>query len=584
MLASLGGGASMFAGGCLARVRSLTGWESPEAVHLQITTLPTESDPYALPIARNIADWFRAAGISVQVNPMSREALFRSVLLKDEFNLFIAQSPVGTRTPDSLYSHLHSRYSTSPGWLNPFNFENFSVDELLEEQRNTTGKTRREILNELQILLAETQPFTIIGFPDEIRTARQGTFGNWSTSDISPPRGYLELVTINETRSDDQTTLRLVTTDGRPTKNLNPLAVEFRQDPDPVNLLYDSVAAPLEGDGFSPRLAESWAFVEEETAPVVRVTLREELYWHDGEPLTSSDIAFTHAFLADTTLDRSDDNPIPAPRYLGSNSLIERIKPLDPRHVEYQFVECNPLVALRAFTVPILPEHIWSDRSSPSSVGGIEVGGATEALVTNNIPPVGSGPLSFVRNNPLESLVLEPFDRYFGFREQTGPVQENRNHPLSFDRLSLEVVSSDGTAVDMVATGGPHATWNSVGADTVPQIGRSDNLHLFVNRSDAEYLVGYNTRQPPLTNPRFRHTLASLIDKQHLTAEVFDGYLAPAASPLAETKWLNTALEWIDEDPATPFMGSDGNVNSDLARETFRNIGYRYDGNQLISN
>lgn len=99
-------------------------------------------------------------------------------------------------------------------------------------------------------------------------------------------------------------------------------------------------------------------------------------------------------------------------------------------------------------------------------------------------------------------------------------------------------------------------------------------------RSGGFYHIGYNTRRAPLSNPRFRRVLASLIDKQTLVDVAFDGYAEPAASPLAATpEWVPSDLRWEDRetDPVHPFVGESGSLDSETARNRLREVGYRFD-------
>jgi peptide/nickel transport system substrate-binding protein len=577
---------------------------SPEQVALRIKTVPADADPYALQIARHLVTWFDAAGIDATVTPMAEEELFRQVLLNQEFDVFVAPTPDRFDVPDALYPLLHSRYAAAPGWQNPFGYTDLEADELLERQRRTDGDVRREAVAELQRTLVRTQPFTVVGFPDDIRAVRTDRYGNWRSGDLQSPLGYLRL---NRRSASDEggdgafggeaDGLRVATTDKRATENLNPLAVEFRRTSPLVGLLYDSIGYSYDDGSIGPWLAPSWTFSERGGRPVASLRLREGLRWHDGEPLTASDIAFTFAFLADTSLggESNDDGsgtetatetaaagPIPAPRFQGRSSLVDDVIVHGDRAAEIRFVDCNPAVAARAFTVPILPAHVWENRTGAASVGGIEFGAATEALVTNNIPPVGSGPLAFVRNTPKESLVFERFDDHFLSRGDVDGVPPELVGTPEFDRLTMRVVGSDVTAVESVASGWADVTGTGVGADTVPRIARTNAIELLVDRSRRFYLVGYNARRPPLTNPRFRHALARLVDKEYLLEEVLEGYGRPAASPLDGTRWLPADLEWDESDPVTPFLGERGELDADRAREMFRSIGYRYDDGRLI--
>ena len=601
-LASIAAGAVALGSGCARRLRTVTGWEPSSQVSLRIKAVPADADPYALRAARTVAGWFRAAGIDAGVTPVAREELLRQVLLNAEFDLFVARLPERFRSPDGLYSLLHSRFGEAPGWQNPFGYADLDVDEMLETQRRASDG-RRQVVARVQRTVAETQPFTVLAFPDDIRTARTDRYRSWLVADLASPLGYLTVERAGADPSDrrDGSTpearadevLRLAVTDRRATENLNPLAAEFRGHGVLTGLLYDPLGYDTGTGTVEPWLAESWAFPEERGETRARVRLREDLVWHDGEPLTASDVAFTHALLADTSLgaDRQEgeagteagtEDPVPAPRFQGRNSLVADVRVLDETTVEFRFVECDPGVATRAFTVPVLPEHVWADRTGPASVGGIVVGGATEALVTSNIPPVGSGPLRFVRNTPRESLVLERFDGHFLDDDPSGGLPGRMAGGPAFDRLSVRVVGSDVTAVEMVADGDADVTGTAVGAATVPRIGRADDLDLLVDRSETPYLLGYNARRPPLTNPRFRNTLARLIDGSYLAGTVFEGYAQPAVSPLAGTDWLPSDLRWDGTNPVTPFIGSDGELDVRRARDAFRDAGYQYDEGALV--
>jgi peptide/nickel transport system substrate-binding protein len=560
-----------------------------ERVRLDILTAPADADPYALRLARRLAAWLAAAGIDARVTPTAEEELLRRALVNAEFDLFVARLPDRFRSPDALYSLLHSQYAETPGWQNPFGYANLAVDDLLESQRLHRGSDRREVVAELQRTVARTQPFTLLAFPDDVRAARDDHYRNWSTTDLRSPRGYLTLERADRAESVEDGASRrpselvAVSTDRRVTENLNPLAVEFRRTGALTGLIYDSLGYVSDAGDATRWLASSWAFSRDGAGIRARVTVRPDLRWHDGEPLTADDVAFTYTLFADTSLGRTgEDGPVPAPRFQGRSRLVDDVRAVDERTVEFRFADCTPAIATRAFTVPILPEHVWRERSDPASVAGIEVGTATDALVTNNVPPVGSGPLRFVANTPGERLVLERFDGHFLARERVSGASTPLAGGPAFDHLLVRVVGSDAPAVEMIADGEADVTATPVGADAAPRIARDDDLGLHVKRSESPYVLGYNARRTPLSNSRFRSTLAHLFDRSHLAEEVFEGYARPAVSLLAGTDWLPGDLRWNDHDPVTPFLGSDGELAVDRVRAAFRDAGYRYENGHLV--
>lgn len=572
-------------------MRALTGWQSPDQLSFRIKTLPADADPYALPLARRVAEWFREVGIDTQVLPMDEQSLLQDVLLASDFELFVTRVPSGYRDPDSLYSLLHSQFVTTPGWQNPFGYTNLEVDELLESQRRVDDARRRERVADLLRRVAETQPFTVLGFPDDLRAVRSDRFGNWQRAALGSPLGYLALHRAGES-PDGEDHLRIVSTDDRATKNLNPLAVEFRDASILTGLLYDSLGCRDPEGTIHPWLAESWSFSPSSSGLTLRLRLREGLEWHDGESLTVDDVEFTYTFLADTSLgsragtktEEDDRDPIPAPRFQGRTTLVDEVTPVDDRTVEFAIPDVSQDVAVRALTVPVLPRHVWQDRTDPASVTGVDVWSTTEALVTDNVPPVGSGPLAFVDNTPNEELVLEAFDGHFLLDGPTSGVPETVQGGPAFDRLTVNVVGTDATAVEMVATDNADATGTALGAGTVPQIARSSALELIADRSDAFYLLGYDTRHAPLTNPRFRRALAHVVDQATLVSTVFGGYAKRGVTPLQAEQWIPPDLRWGEDDPnpVHPFPGSDGELDVPRARDLFRDVGYRYENDRLL--
>jgi peptide/nickel transport system substrate-binding protein len=249
----------------------------------------------------------------------------------------------------------------------------------------------------------------------------------------------------------------------------------------------------------------------------------------------------------------------------------------------------NETVAARALQVPILPEHVWSERTDVATIAGFEFDvETTEALVTNNEDPVGSGPIRFVEATAEESVVFERNPDHFlvradatdGEADPAAGVPDRFRGKPAFGRLRIEVSPSDIAAVQAVGDGLADATASTLGPDAVPRIGREADARLVTGRSGGFYHVGYNARRAPLSNPRFRAVVASLIDKETLVDAAFSGYAEPAASPLAATpEWVPDDLRWEDRerDPVHPFVGESGSPDVERAREMLREAGYRFD-------
>lgn len=563
--------------GCVREARNIAGRDRREQLTLEIKTPPSDNDPFALRIANHVAEHLEAIGIHAQITPLEIEELYRQVLINHNFDLYVSQfSHPPIADPDVLFPLTHSSFDSEPGWQNPFGYTDLNCDDLLVSQRTTTGADRLESVMELQQYLSRTQPFVPIAFPDTLTAVRNTRFTGWRQTGPTDPMSLLLLSSTDD--HDGESRVRLVITDARITVNRNPIAAEFRQHGLVSGLLYDSLVRYDRSDQI-PWLAESITWNEDDEQTSATVTLRENLTWHDDTDLTAADVAFTYEFYADTSLGRTE-NPLPTARYRGRSSLVTDVHVTGQRTVLIEFSDAVQEVAETALTLPILPEHIWSEKTGGATIAGIEVDTeTTEALVWNNPEPVGSGPFEFVSaNDGVELIIARNPNHFLQDVSESDPAMPDRfvGAPR-YEELSIEPIASDNSALEMIATDDADATLSNVSPDLVPRIGRESDVRLITSRSRSFYHLGFNTRVAPLGNPHFRRAVARVIDKAGLVEDAFSNYAVPIASILADTEWLDPALSWEGEDPTLPFFATDeGELDADAAREMLRTEGFQY--------
>lgn len=564
--------------GCIGELRNILGRESSRQLTLGIATTPAAADPYAVRVANRLADHLERAGISAFVDLLSPDVLLRDVLINQDFDIYVTRYP-GEGEPDELRTLLHSRYGEESGWQNPFGYSNLQVDELLEEQRTLEGEDRRAVIGEILSAIVREQPFTSIAFPDRISAVRNDRFENWPAGGPDRLPEYLGLERAGETGTE---TLEMLLGDGRITRNRNPIAAEHRSRGHVTDLLYEPLLrAPGDGDGAVPWLARevTWDGNGDGSSLSATVTLR-ETPWHDGEPVTADDVAFTYQFLADTSLGEFD-SPIPTPWRRGRASLVSAAEVLAEDRVRLTFADVSRDVADRALSVPILPEHVWRDRSGPADLAGIDVGTrTTEALVWPNPEPVGSGPLRFESASAGQQIVLAAFEDHFLYASDAEGLPESIPHEPPFQRAQFTVTPSSDAAVQLLEADEADATANGLGASVVPRIGRSDAISLSVDRSDDLYHVGYDCRNAPLSDPNFRRVVARLLDREFLVENTFEGFAAPTATPLKDP-WTPSEFTW-DGSGELPFFGEGGELDVVAAKDAFREAGYYYDDDRLL--
>jgi peptide/nickel transport system substrate-binding protein len=174
-------------------------------------------------------------------------------------------------------------------------------------------------------------------------------------------------------------------------------------DDDLVSVIYSGLTG-YDGDGrIVNRLAEKIDVSDDGMTYVV--TVRDGATWHDGEPVTAQDVAFT----IDAIKDPAYRSPI-RQKWQGVDVEVR-----DPRTVAFLLKKAY-FGFPEHLTVGILPKHIW-DTVSPERF----------ALADANLSPVGSGPYRFLdfQKDPegnILSYELRSFPGYVGGEPYIGKL------------------------------------------------------------------------------------------------------------------------------------------------------------------
>lgn len=549
-------GLAATSGGCVRRARSILGRQTSDQVSLSLTCVPAEEDTFPAEIVSYFRDNLETAGIETTVNYRSYEEFRIDVLLNHDFDIAVGRLPVYP-DPDAMYGLFHSSFVPERGWQNPYGFSNVELDEVLAMQRRDEGQRREHVYSALEILAGD-QAIAPLVFPVEHRFVRSDRYDGFRNREFKSATDLLSL-SPDEQREE----LRFGIGFTAPTRNLNPLSVEHRTEEIVTGLVYDSIVRRVDGK-YVPWLAADIDWSGQ--SALVRIREGE---WHDGEPVTAADVAFTYRLLQDTLLE-SEDSASPAPVYRGRMSLVDTVTAHDDRTVEFEFTTGSD-VANRALTVPVLPEHVWEDRTETADVSGIvNDSQITEAVVNTNIPPIGSGPYSFVDRSERDFVVLELVDDHFLPR---GELDSTLTVPAT--EIHVVVAPSGDGALEDVQRGDLDFTLSPIPPEDM-DVESTPETEITRTASRELYHIGYNARTEPLSNGSFRRQLSRLVDKSWIAATVFDGEAIPATTPFLDGRWVPDSLKWDGRDPEVPFIGSDGTLDEERMREAFLEIGYQY--------
>lgn len=569
LLAGAGSTLAIAGAGCTERLWSRAEDTAPEQVELSIKTVPADDDPMAATIVSQLEGNLRRAGIDATREPMEKAELLREVLVEREFDVFVARHP-GMDDADVLRPLVHSQFVGEQGWQNPFGFSDPTIDDLLDEQLRRNGGRRRETVGELLTELHERLPYAAVAFPDRI--AARATWLDISEPPLGPI-GYTELLWNDPPEEADEEAIRIGVS-GREGGfgRLNPIAVDVRDIGEVLDLLYDPLVRPVDGER-RLWLADDLEWTDPSSGIEATVTVRNGATWHDGVDLDAEDVAFTYRFLQDTSLGESEAG-VPAPQYRGRMTVVDDVDVRDSRTVAVTFSAASQEVAWRTFSIPILPEHIWEPRST------LFGDHRSEAIATDNEEPVGSGLFQFV-DAAADGLTLETFGEHVLQREGVPGIPGTFDDEDRLERVEFSVSPTPGAVVEGLIDGTVDLGLAPFGSDALELIDESADVEAMTRPTQSFYLIGFSDRHPALGNPRVRGIISRLIDREFLVEEFFE-HAEPARTRSAVVGFRPSTWEGSDSD-LQPFVGEDGEIDEEWVRAAFEDIGYRYEDDRLIS-
>ncbi|MCB9008209.1 MAG: peptide ABC transporter substrate-binding protein [Ardenticatenaceae bacterium] len=291
-------------------------------------------------------------------------------------------------------------------------------------------------------------------------------------------------------------------------QRLNPVLSDgFPVDEALVNLLFDGLVQYDHAGRFIPALAENWTVSEDGRS--LQFTLRTGLFWHDGQPITTADVAFTYGLL--------QQDALPAAEATKALWQSVTINPIDERTIE--FVLTEPYAPfLEATLRGILPAHLLQD-----------VPVAELASQPFNTQPVGSGPWQVAPGQDwasTRSLRLSPNPLYW--REGT-----------QLSALDFRFYPDEESLLTAFANGDIQAI-SSVSDLMLPEISAVSQARLFTTVAPQYTQLIFNqsdTGFAPLRQADVRKALAAGINRDQIIDQALNGQGVPLTGPYLPDSW-----------------------------------------------
>lgn len=289
-------------------------------------------------------------------------------------------------------------------------------------------------------------------------------------------------------------------------------------------LVYDSMFE-LQLDGtYTPELAES--FTVSDDGLVWTFKIRDGFTFHDGQPLTADDIAFSYNFYM-----AQDGFPF----LYGYTGYFESVEAPDPSTVVITLTEAIPNMESQLLFLYVLPKHIW------------EAYAAEGAADFANTDMIGSGPFKLAEYQQSEFVRLDAV--------KTHPL-----YPPKVDGAIFRTFGNQDSLVQALRTGQIDMI-TEMPATAVPSLRNDANITLVIGppaAPDVSDIIinqvapencppddGICSGHPALLDRSVRRALAHATDKQQIIDVVLLGLGNPGLTLIPDSLgiWYNDALE-----------------------------------------
>jgi peptide/nickel transport system substrate-binding protein len=284
-----------------------------------------------------------------------------------------------------------------------------------------------------------------------------------------------------------------------------------------TSFCFDSLVWPDETGNFTGLLASSW-----ENSPdglTWTFHLRENVTWHDGEPFTANDVAFTYDYIKG----KAAISPIGAGWY--NTAVVESVEALDNYTVQ---IKLNgpyaPFMQQVAAVILIMPEHIWKDVSDPTKY-------------MEDKAAIGTGP-----------FILDDYDK----DQQSYKYSANGNYFLGKPAIDTLIFVKSSDPVISLKVG--DVDESSLSLDQVQALNDSENMKVIEGPGYWVYRLRFNIpANSILGNSEIRKAIYHALDCNEIQNKVLhgggiagnSGYVPPYS------KWYNPNVTQYAYDPAT---------------------------------
>lgn len=291
---------------------------------------------------------------------------------------------------------------------------------------------------------------------------------------------------------------------------------------------------------FKPRLATSWETSKDGKQYTFK--LRDNIFFHDGKPVTAEDVKFTFSAFVDPKLGAAHWKP-----YFEG---ITKVEAIDPKTVRFTVKDTYFNNFNIASGTVILPKHIYGDVEKSKKL---------------NRSFVCAGPYKFEKFDRGQILVLKKDPQWFG---NTAPEWKGF---ANFNQINIRFYKDETVQIERIKKGDiDYILWPNPEAFVKKAVGAEWGKKVFKYKAENKVpkgyaFIGWNLRKPLFQDKNVRLALAYLANRNEMNKKFRYGMsdlvsapiyssseYAPNTKPIeynpAKARELLTASGWADTD------------------------------------
>lgn len=281
---------------------------------------------------------------------------------------------------------------------------------------------------------------------------------------------------------------------------INPILAISDADRDMISLVYSGLMKSNTDGNLIPDLAESYSISKD--GLVYKFRLKDNIYFHNGEKVTTDDVEFT--------INKTQDSVLKSPKRANWDAVTVR----KLNDIEIEFVLKQPYSPfLENTTLGILPKKIWVNFDSDQF-----------SFSLSNIEPIGSGPYK-VKSMKKNSYGIPTYYTLVSFNKYALGAPYIKNLLINFYQNEKSLIDA--------FKGGDIESMNAVSSQNAELLKKEKGLQIIRTPLSRIFGIFLNQSQAPvLANKEVREALNTSIDRDRIVKEILNGYGIKIDSPI----------------------------------------------------